>query len=58
MNIAEQIKQSDSDFLRVVENADKIAIDADQDWENQETTFVFSDGSKLKAKFPEFTVFK
>ena len=57
MSIAEQIKQSDSDFLRVVENADTVAIDADQDWENQATTFVFSDGSKLKAQFPELTVF-
>lgn len=57
MSIAEQIKQSDSDFLRVVDNADNIAIDAYQDWENQVTTFVFSDGSQLKAKFPELIVF-
>ena len=57
MSIAEQIKQSDSDFLRVVDNADNIAIDAYQDWENQVTTFVFSDGSQLKAKFPELIAF-
>lgn len=54
--IAEDIKQKYSAFEKAVEFADNIAIDAEQDWENQQTIFKFKDGSQLLAKYPELKV--
>lgn len=56
MTIADEIKDSYSNFSRVLAVADKLAVDADQDWENNETVFKFKDGSQLKAKYPDLTV--
>lgn len=56
MTIAQEIKGLQISFAAALEKADKIAVDADQDWENHTTVFQFSDGSKLKATFPELTV--
>lgn len=53
MTIAQAFKDSDIPFDEVVEQADKIAVDADQDWEIRQTTFKFVDGSYLKAKYPD-----
>ena len=56
MTIAQEIKGLQVSFAEALEKADKIAVDADQDWENHTTIFQFSDGSQLKAKFPDLTV--
>lgn len=53
MTIAQTFKDSDIPFSEILEQADKIAVDADQEWELQQTTFKFSDGSQLKAKYPD-----
>lgn len=53
MTIAQTFKDSNIPFGEVLEQADKIAVDADQEWENQQTTFKFADGSQLKAKYPD-----
>ena len=58
MTIADEIKDSYSDFGRILDVADKLAIDADQDWDNSETLFKFKDGSQLKAKNNEVEVFR
>jgi hypothetical protein len=54
--IAQEILDCYSDFGRILDVADRLAIDADQDWENHQTIFKFKDGSQLKAKFPELTI--
>lgn len=56
MTIAQEIKGLEVTFVEALEKADKIAVDADQDWEEQTTIFKFSDGSQLKAKYPDLTV--
>lgn len=53
MTIAQAFKDSDIPFGEILEQADKIAVDADQEWELQQTTFKFVDGSQLKAKYPD-----
>lgn len=53
MTIAQTFKDSDIPFAEVLEQADKVAVDADQEWELQQTTFKFADGSQLKAKYPD-----
>lgn len=53
MTIAQTLKDSDIPFIEIVEQADKIAVDADQEWEQQQTIFKFADGSQLKAKYPD-----
>lgn len=52
MTIAQAFKDSSIPYMEVVEQADKIAVDADQEWEKHQTVFQFADGSQLKAKFP------
>ena len=52
MTIAQAFKDSDIPYMEVVEQADKIAVDADQEWEQKQTVFQFADGSQLKAKYP------
>ena len=56
MTIATQVKNNYSNFANALVHAEQIAVDAEQDWENQTTIFVFSDGSRLKAVYPEITV--
>ena len=56
MTIAKQIKDSGVSFSQALVNADKIAVDADQEWELQQTTFKFADGSQLKMKYPDVNV--
>jgi len=56
MTIAQEIKGLQITFAEALEKADKIAVDADQDWEAHTTVFKFSDGSQLKAKYPDLTV--
>lgn len=56
MTIAQKIKDSAGSFAEKLEEADKIAVDADQEWEQQTTTFKFADGSQLKASYPDITV--
>lgn len=53
MTIAQTLKDTDIPFAELVEQADKIAVDADQEWELQQTTFKFADGSQLRAKYPD-----
>lgn len=53
MTIAQSLKDSDMPFDEVVEQADTLAVDADQEWEQRQTTFTFGDGSYLKAKYPD-----
>lgn len=53
MTIAQNFKDSGIPFAEILEQADKIAVDAYQEWEMQETTFKFADGSELKAKYPD-----
>lgn len=56
MNIANQIKNNFSSFAQALEQADKVAVDAEQDWENSTTVFIFSDGSRLQANYPDMKV--
>ena len=53
MTIAQTFKDSEIPFAEVLEQADKVAVEADQEWELQQTTFKFADGSQLKAKYPD-----
>lgn len=52
MTVAQKFKNSDMPFNEIVEQADKIAVEADQEWELRQTTFKFSDGSELMATYP------
>lgn len=56
MSVAQKIKELNSGFAAALEYADSIAVEADQDWENEVTIFSFEDGSKLKASYPDLTV--
>jgi hypothetical protein len=56
MNTALTIKENFKDFASATNEADKLAIDKDQDWDNETTVFIFEDGSKLKSCYPEVEV--
>lgn len=56
MTIAQKIKDSNGSFADKIAEADKVAVDADQEWELQQTIFKFKDGSQLKAKYPDINV--
>lgn len=46
-NIAEQIKTFHTDYNEMLEEAEEAAMNIDQDWDNESTTFEFIDGSVL-----------
>jgi hypothetical protein len=50
--IAQQIAQNFKNFADATNEADRLACDKDQDWENETTVFKFEDGSALKACHP------
>jgi hypothetical protein len=52
MTTAKQIKDNFKSFADATNEADKLAKDRDQDWDNETTVFIFEDGSKLKACYP------
>ena len=51
MTIAEQAKASSDYYAFAEENH----VDVDQDWDNETTTYIFEDGSKLECCGPELT---
>jgi hypothetical protein len=57
MNTATMIKEEfGGDFEECMVQADMVACDADQDWEEESTTFHFDDGSHLYFCHPEIKV--
>lgn len=49
---AQQIAARFADYDDATNEADRIAMRTDQDWENETTVFTFADGSQLKACHP------
>lgn len=54
--IAQQLKAECKSAADVMERAEQMRADADQDWENETTTYTFEDGSKLAVSYPLFDV--
>jgi hypothetical protein len=54
--IAQQLKAECKSAADVMERADKMRADADQDWDNETTTYTFEDGSKMVVSGPSFDV--
>lgn len=55
MTIAQVFQKSQENgipYIEIVERADEVAVEADQDWDLQQTTFKFVDGSQLRATAP------
>ena len=52
------VSLSDGKFSSVTNRADEIAVDKDQDWENEATTFIFNDGSKLRCSSVDYSIVK
>ena len=54
MNIAQEIKKAvGNDLNAAIEAAEKLEHEVDQDWDNEKTTFTFTDGSQLACTFDE-----
>ena len=56
MTIAQTVKEGSLSFLEIIKKADHVAVDTDQDWDEQKTVFTFADGSKLEAQYPNIKV--
>lgn len=54
--IAQQLKSECKSAADVMERADQMRAEADQDWDNETTTYTFDDGSKLVVSGPSFDV--
>ena len=54
--IAQQLKAECKSASDVMERAERMRADADQDWENETTIYTFEDGSKLVVSGPSFDV--
>lgn len=54
--IAQQLKAECKSAADVMERADKMRAEADQDWDNETTTYTFKDGSKIIVSGPSFAV--
>lgn len=48
MTIANEIKVNFQEFNGALAEADKLAVDSEQDFDNETTLFKFTDDSKLK----------
>lgn len=53
-NIAKAIEAVSRNASEAVELAEKRAVAADQNWEEESTTYVFDDNSVLVVRGPEF----
>ena len=49
MTIAQQIATMAGGYAAKLNEADRLAVDRDQDWENESTLFTFADGSKARG---------
>ena len=54
--IAQQLKSECKSAADVMERADQMRAESDQDWDNETTTYTFDDGSKLVVSGPSFDV--
>lgn len=55
-NIAQQLKAECETAADVMERAGHMRADADQNWNNETTTYTFEDGSKMVVSGPYFDV--
>lgn len=53
---AQQLKAECKSAADVMKRAEQMRADADQDWDNETTTYTFEDGSKLEVSGPLFDV--